>query len=132
MPFDGVGFSGNEHAQKIDEVIDLLGIPERWGKGNFRTRDGRYCLRGAIKTVDQSEVLGPTVLEAINQVTGKSYRKIEYFNDSHWTDHAMVLTVLERARENIAAGRFAVPPESPNQVSLLRRCWNRMTFYLSI
>ena len=132
MPFDGVGFSANEYSQKIDAVMDLLENPERWGKGNFRTRDGRYCLRGAIRTVDQEEVLGPAVLEAINQVTEKNYRKIEYFNDSHWTDHAMVLTVLARSRENIAAGRVAVPAESPIQVSLFRRCWNRMAFSLSI
>jgi hypothetical protein len=71
--------------------------------------------------------LGPAVLEAINQVTGKNYRKIEHFNDSHWTDHTMVLTALARARENIAAGRFAMPAESPIQVSLFRRSWNRMT-----
>jgi hypothetical protein len=30
MPFDGVGFSANEYSQKIDAVIDLVGVPERW------------------------------------------------------------------------------------------------------
>jgi hypothetical protein len=134
MPFDGVGFSGNEFSQKIDAVIDLLGVPERWGQGSFRTPDGRYCLRGAIRTVDQNEVLGPTVLDAINQVTGKNYHKIERFNDSVLTDHAMVLAVLARARENIAAGRFHMPLTPVIRVSRPRRCWNRMTawFYLSI
>jgi len=60
MPFDGVGFSVNEYSQKIDAVIDLIGSPERWGKGSFRSNDGRYCLRGAIRAVDKREVLGPS------------------------------------------------------------------------
>jgi hypothetical protein len=127
MPFDGVGFSANEYSQKIDAVIDLLENPERWGKGSFRTNDGRYCLRGAIRTLDGREVLGPLVLDAINQVTGRNYYTIERFNDSPRTTHAMILTVLARARENIAAGRFRKTSTSAIRVSLFRRWCDRVT-----
>jgi hypothetical protein len=127
MPFDGVGFSASEYSQKIDAVIDLVGTPEKWGKGSFRTKDGRYCLRGAIRKLDKSEVLGPVVLDAINQVTGRSYFTIERFNDSSLTTHAMILTVLTRARENIAAGRFRMTSKSAIRVSLFRRWCNRVT-----
>ena len=124
MPFDGVGFSANEYSQKLDAVIRLLENPERWGKGSFRTPDGRYCLRGAIGTVDKTEVLKLAILDAINDITGKSYINIEGFNDNRSTDHATILLVLARARENIATGRFAMPVESPIRVRLLRRSWN--------
>ena len=126
MPFDGVGFSASEYSQKIDAVIDLLEAPERWGKGSFKTPDGRYCLRGAIRTVDKNEVLGPMVLNAINEVTGKHYRNIATFNDSPETNHRMVLRVLARARGNVTAGHLAMPAESPIQISLFRRSWNRV------
>jgi hypothetical protein len=134
MPFDGVGLSADEYSQKIDAVIDLLGNPERWGKGSFRTPDGRYCLRGAIRTVDKNEVLGPTILEAARQVTGKNYYNIERFNDSHWTDHSMVLTVLSRAQENVSAGRLVMSSTTAIRVSRPRRYWKCVTawFHLSI
>lgn len=127
MPFDGAGFPANEYLQKIDAVIDLIGPPERWGKGRFRSQDGRYCLRGAIRTVDKREVLGPVVLDAIKQVTRRNYFTIETFNDCRRTTHAMVITVLARARENIAAGRFGRTATSAIRVSPFRRWWNRVT-----
>jgi hypothetical protein len=127
MPFDGVGFSVNEYSQKIDAVIDLIGTPEKWGKGSFRTNDGRYCLRGAIRSLDKREVIGPVVLEAINQITERKYYTIERFNDSKLTNHAMILTVLARARENIAAGRFPMTSTRAIRVSLFRRWCNRLT-----
>jgi hypothetical protein len=127
MPFDGVGFSTNEYSQKIEEVINLIGKPEKWGKGSFRSKDGRYCLRGAIRKLDRNEVLGPVVLDAINQVTDGRYFTIERFNDSKLTTHAMILTVLARARENIALGRFRMTPKSEIRVSLFRRWCNRVT-----
>jgi hypothetical protein len=127
MPFDGVGFPANEYLQKIDAVVDLIGAPERWGKGGFRSHDGRYCLRGAIRTLDKSEILGPVVLDAIKQVTGRNYFTIEKFNDSHSTNHAMVLAVMAKARENIAAGRFRMTSTKAIRVSLFRRWCNRVT-----
>lgn len=78
------------------------------GSGSFQTIDGRYCLRGAIRKVDASEALGPVVLDAINEVTGSSYRTVETFNDNFRTDHELVLAVLMRARENVAAGRVGM------------------------
>jgi hypothetical protein len=109
MPFDGIGFSAaNEHLEKIDAVIDLIQTPERWAKGSFRTPDGRYCLRGAIKALDKSEVLTPSVIDAINQIASKKYYTIERFNDNPSTTHAMVLSALARARENIATGRLNI------------------------
>jgi hypothetical protein len=47
--------------------------------------------------------LGPIVLRAINEVTGRHYWRIESFNDHHATDHAQVVEVLARARSDIAA-----------------------------
>lgn len=126
MPFDGVGFAANnDYLQKIDAVIDLIGTPERWAKGSFRTIDGRYCLRGAIRTLDQSEVLGPIILDAINQMTWKYYWNIERFNDNVLTDHGAILAVLTKARENIAAGRFVGAPKSTSPPTL-SRWWNDM------
>ena len=51
MPFDGVGYIGNESVRKMDEVIDLLGTPDKWCKGALRSHDGRYCIRGAVRAV---------------------------------------------------------------------------------
>ena len=79
MPFDGVGFIGNESVRKMDEVIDLLGTPDKWCKGALRSHDGRYCIRGAVRAVDAADALEPTILEAIGQVAGKRFRRIESF-----------------------------------------------------
>ena len=77
MPFDGVGFIGNESVRKMDEVIDLLGTPDKWCKGALRSHDGRYCIRGAVRAVDAADALEPSILEAIGQVAGKRFRRIE-------------------------------------------------------
>ena len=125
MPFDGVEFFADQYLQKIDAVIDLIGTADRWGKGSFRTPDGRYCLRGAIRALDTSEALGPVVLDAINQVTWRRYWHIERFNDSAWTNHELVLAVLIIARENIAAGRFVIAPRLTTRRTVFRRWWSR-------
>ena len=103
MPFDGVGFGFDDRMGKIDKVINLLATPDRWCKGTLRTHDGRHCIRGAIMAVDGVGTLGPIVLRAINEVTGRHYWRIESFNDHHATDHAQVVEVLARARSDIAA-----------------------------
>jgi hypothetical protein len=108
MPFDGVGFIGNESVRKINEVIDLLGTPDKWCKGALRSHDGRYCIRGAVRAVDAADALEPSILEAIGQVAGKRFRRIESFNDHPNTSHEQVLAVLHRTRENLSMGSFAV------------------------
>jgi len=111
MPFDGVGFISTEPVRKIDEVIDLIGAPDRWCKGALRSHDGRYCIRGAVRAVDAAEVLEPTILEAIGQVAGKRFRRIESFNDHPNTSHEQVMAVLDRARENLIVGRVGPVPD---------------------
>src|SRR5436305_1239881 len=77
MPFDGAGFGYNESLHKLDTVIDLLETPDRWCKGALRSHDGRYCIRGAIRAVSGSEVLEPAILQAIGQVAGRRFRRID-------------------------------------------------------
>src|SRR4029077_10372176 len=100
MPFDGVGFVANESVDKLDAVIDLLGMPDRWCKGALRSHDGRYCIRGAIRAVNGADLLEPAILQAIGQVAGRRFRRIEAFNDHPNTSHDQVVEVLARARPN--------------------------------
>jgi hypothetical protein len=101
MPFDGAGFGYNESLHKLDTVIDLLETPDRWCKGALRSHDGRYCIRGAIRAVSGSDVLEPAILQAIGQVAGRRFRRIEAFNDHPNTTHDQVVSVLARARSNL-------------------------------
>lgn len=105
MPFDGVGFAIEDPVSKIDQVIDLLATPDQWCKANLKTPDGRYCIRGAMRAVEGAEFLKPIVLQAIREVTGKRYLRIESFNDHPYTEHAQVLRVLMRARQ-LAVSRW--------------------------
>jgi len=114
MPFDGAGFGYNESLRKLDTVIDLLETPDRWCKGALRSHDGRYCIRGAIRAVSGSDVLEPAILQAIGQVAGRRFRRIEAFNDHPNTTHDQVVSVLARARSNLgnnlgAASRLRQP-----------------------
>src|SRR5437660_11683889 len=99
MPFDGAGFGYNESLQKLDTVIDLLETPDKWCKGALRSHDGRYCIRGAVRAVGGGEALEPVILQAIGEVAGKRFCRIESFNDHPNTSHAQILAVLTRARE---------------------------------
>lgn len=113
MPFDGVGLGLDERVGKIDKVIELLATPDRWCKGTLKTHDGRRCIRGAIMAVDGVGTLQPVVLRAINEVTGRHYRRIESFNDHPDTDHGQVVEVLSRARDDLVAGRLAAMRSTP-------------------
>jgi hypothetical protein len=104
MPFDGAGFVYSESLQKLDAVIDLLETPDRWCKGALRSHDGRYCIRGAIRAVSGSDLLEPAILQAIGQVAGRRFRRIEAFNDHPNTTHDQIVAVLARARSNFDAG----------------------------
>ena len=103
MPFDGVGFPIDDRVSKIDQVINLLATPTRWCKAQFKTRDGRYCIRGAIMAVEGADFLKPIMLQAIREVTGQRYLRIESFNDHPYTQHAQVLRVLMRAHQLVVS-----------------------------
>jgi len=105
MPFDGVRLPIDDRVSKIDQVINLLATPTRWCKAQFKTRDGRYCIRGAIMAVEGADFLKPFMLQAIREVTGKRYLRIESFNDHPYTQHAQVLRVLMRARQLVVSRR---------------------------
>lgn len=112
MPFDGVGFASPKSLEQIDAVIARLATPDKWCKGALRSHDGRYCIRGAVRAVGGAELLEPMILQAIGEVAGSRFGRIESFNDHPNTSHAQVLAVLERARGNIVAGRSVsrMPP----------------------
>jgi len=104
MPFDGAGFASDDRVSKIDQVIDLLATRNQWCKAQFKTHDGRYCIRGAMLAVNGADVLKPVVLQAIREATGRHYLRIESFNDHPYTQHAEVLRVLHRARQLVVNG----------------------------
>ena len=111
MPFDGIGYERRIQAlDKMDKVIDLLSDPSRWCKRQLRTPDGRYCIVGAIRAADAEGELKVPVLLAIEQVTGHG-RRIEDFNDHPTTRHALVMKVLQQARENILTDSPVVPKQ---------------------
>jgi len=104
MPFDGFGYVSSEPLRKIDAVIDLLSTPDKWCKGALRSHDGRYCIRGAVMSIGATDQLEPAILQAIGEVAGRRFRRIESFNDYPNTTHEQVVTVLQRARDNMAGG----------------------------
>jgi hypothetical protein len=105
MPFDGVGFVTHESLDKLDAAVELIGTPDRWCKGALRSHDGRYCIRGAVRAVDGAELLEPAILQAVVEVAGRRFRRIEAFNDHPNTSHDQIVAVLSRARDNIIAGK---------------------------
>ena len=101
MPFDGSGYERRiQVLDKMDKVIDLLSDERRWCKKVLKTPDGRYCILGAIRAVHAGEELVEPITLAINQVTGRM-RSIHAFNDHPLTTHALVMKVLQQARENV-------------------------------
>jgi hypothetical protein len=109
MPFDGIVFEARVRSlDKIDKVIDLLSDETRWCKKQLKTPDGRYCIAGAIVAVDATIELKKAIFLAIEQVTGDYYRSIEAFNDHQRTTHALVVKVLQQARESILSDNSTV------------------------
>jgi len=136
MPFDGAGFGYDASLQKLDTVIDLLETPDRWCKGALRSHDGRYCIRGAIRAVSGSDLLEPAVLQAIGQIAGRRFRRIEAFNDHPHTTHDQVVAVLARARSNLGSnpgcGRsLGAAAGLGERASSLRGWWQRALSWAS-
>ena len=103
MPFDDAWYRGEARALgKIDEVIDLLNDGKGWCKQQLHIGNRRHCIVGALRTVGAEADLRGPILEAIRQVTGRRYARIEFFNDHPLTRFPLVLKVLKQARENIA------------------------------
>ena len=126
MPFDGSDYQEpNGATVRLDQVIDLLSGPERWCQRRLRAADGRRCLLGAIRETQALSLKLP-ILRAIQEITGKEYWRIESFNDDPATTHALVLQVLERARQNLAGGesRSAIPAAAKIHL------WERLTSLL--
>lgn len=116
MPFDGGLNQGRfEAIEKLDRVVDLLATADRWCKGALVTREGRRCIVGAMQAVGAVGVLRRPVLTAIQEVTGRPYMSIEFFNDCASTTHGLVLDVLARARADLMSGTVAweAPPPPP-------------------
>ena len=117
MPFDGVGFPIDDRVSKIDQVIDLLAAPNQWCKAQFKTHDGRYCIRGAMTAVEGADFLKPIMLQAIREVTGERYLRIESFNDHPYTQHAQLLRVLMRARQLVVSRRAPDTVAAPGRAA---------------
>ena len=118
MPFDGTEFQRHDFMlEKLDGVIDLLRTENRWCKQRLRTADGKRCILGALMDVSADAILTHPILDAARELTGRSYRRIEGFNDDPRTDHRLVVTVLGRTRDNLLLGKVAAaPPTVPRRV----------------
>ena len=53
---------------------------------------------------DATIALKEPILQAIKQVTGRDYLRIEMFNDHPLTSHPLVVNVLHQARGNVISG----------------------------
>ena len=120
MPFDGVDFARHEKVlDKLDEVIDLLGLEDKWCQKALRTDDGRRCIVGALVDAKAKKQLYGLVLASAREVTGVSYTSVERFNDDSATDHTLVLAVLDDVRHRVMVGD--VPVDASAKASFLQR-----------
>lgn len=124
MPFDGTEFGRAVIVEKIDQIITLLESEDRWCKGVLRSTDGRRCLAGAVLDAGAQPLVTPVLLQAIHEVSGRKHWRIESFNDAPSTTHAQVLSVLQRARDNVLSGGFEPHGESDGLVTAAKR-WSR-------
>ena len=130
MPLDDTGFGRRiEALEKMDRVIGLLATEDRWCKQQLVSPDGRRCILGAVQAVDGVKLLAYPIQLAIRQVTGREFGRIERFNDDRSTTHALVMTVLRQARENIidSAEEYAVAAVSAGASSWWSAPLKRLT-----
>jgi hypothetical protein len=117
MPFDGRDLEiHNPAVRKVDRAIDLLRNEDRWCKNRLRTTDGKRCLLAALLDA-RARRLSTSVLAAAKELTGKTYSRVESFNDDDATHHGLVLAVLRRAREDL----LLTHATSPRSTGLFRR-----------
>lgn len=105
MPLDGFAVGIPWIAvEKLDRILALLRTADRWCQGAMERDGGRRCMIGAMRAAHAELLLERPILHAIRQVTGHNYWRIESFNDSKATTHALVLEVLAKTRENLQNG----------------------------
>ena len=115
MPFDGTSYSRIDAIGRFDQAIGLLAREDRWAKRVLETSDGRRCIMGALRTAN-AQMFEPFVADAIEEMTGRRL-KVVTFNDRCTTTHAMVMHVMQRARQLIAEtepatlARVMAPPK---------------------
>jgi hypothetical protein len=106
MPFDGLSSPNLLALEKLDSARELLSDPRRWCKGSLVNEFGQMCTLAALRRVGAEEELKPLILSAARDVTGRTFRSIERFNDHHKTTHATVLQVFDRSRVELVSGRY--------------------------
>ncbi len=106
MPFDGLSSSNFLALEKLESARELLSDPRRWCKGSLVNEFGQMCTLAALRRVGAEEELKPLILAVAKEVTGRTFRSIERFNDHHKTTHATVLQVLDRTRAELVSGRY--------------------------
>lgn len=129
MPFDGAEKEFDERlrvltqiADEIERVATLLEREDQWCKGTLSTPDGRHCILGAMSAVKAGRVVELVLLNAIKDVTGRRFSRIDAFNDAASTSHAHVLAVLKRAEDNVRRGvPLGVPKDRTSWSTALGR-----------
>jgi len=106
MPFDGVDAPNLLALEKLEDARELLGDQRRWCKGSLINAFGQMCILGVLRRVDAEDALRAPILAAVRDVTGKTFRSIERFNDHHRTTHTTILQVFDRTREGLLSGRY--------------------------
>ena len=108
MPFDGVESPTFLALAKLSAVRELIADQRRWCKGSLINAAGQMCILGALQRANAEDELKPLILVAAREITGRTFRSIERFNDHHKTTHATVLEVLDRTRDGLIGGRYRV------------------------
>lgn len=86
----------------------LIDTPEKWGKGQYETFPGRYCLYGASFVGRGAPVSGDNLpsledwalvkaLPSLAKTNGGVLPDVTRFNDHPGTTHEMAMAVMDRA-----------------------------------
>ncbi len=118
MPFDGAEYPNLEVLGKLEATRELLSDQQRWCQGLLVNVAGQMCLLAALRRSGAGNELTSLVLTAAREVTGRSFRSIERFNDHKTTTHVIVLQVLDRTRDGLVSGRYV----TDGNPGVLARC----------